>query len=48
MNVKFMKKLKDMKNPYRNGNASEKIIKKIKETQINKDLIIKKFNNLSC
>ena len=42
----FRKKLVGMKNPYGDGESSLRISKVLENVSINKDLIIKKFNNL--
>ena len=39
--------LKGMKNPYGNGNASEKIVKVLKEIDLDQKLILKKFLDIS-
>ncbi len=42
----FRKKLQGMKNPYRSGNASKKIVERLKEVQLNEKLIIKRFHDV--
>lgn len=42
----FRLKIKNMPNPYGNGKASEKIVSKLKEVEIDEGLIVKKFYDL--
>ena len=39
----FLKKIKNIKNPYGNGDSSEKILKVLKKIKINDKLMIKKI-----
>lgn len=45
-NEKFKKRLAKIVNPNGDGFASERILKKLSDVELNKELIIKKFNNL--
>jgi UDP-N-acetylglucosamine 2-epimerase (non-hydrolysing)/GDP/UDP-N,N'-diacetylbacillosamine 2-epimerase (hydrolysing) len=40
---KFKKKLRGMRNPYRSGSASKKIVKRLKEVDLDENLIVKRF-----
>ena len=42
----FRKKLKGLQNPYRSGNASRKIVERLKEVDLNEELIIKQFQDV--
>ena len=39
----FRKELRGLHNPYGTGNASEKIVRRIKEVELNEKLIVKRF-----
>ncbi|MCL4456648.1 MAG: UDP-N-acetylglucosamine 2-epimerase [Nitrospirae bacterium] len=47
LSSKFKQSLKGMKNPYGEGNASERIVEKLKTVNINQGLIRKRFHNLN-
>jgi UDP-N-acetylglucosamine 2-epimerase len=43
---KFKKKLSGMRNPYRSGSASKKIVERLKAVDLNENLIVKRFHDL--
>jgi UDP-hydrolysing UDP-N-acetyl-D-glucosamine 2-epimerase len=47
LSTSFKRKLKGMINPYRNGNATAKIIQKLENKHNKEDLIIKRFFNIA-
>ncbi|UCE51522.1 MAG: UDP-N-acetylglucosamine 2-epimerase (hydrolyzing) [Desulfobacterales bacterium] len=42
----FNKKLRGMRNPYRSGNASKKIVQRLKEVDLSENLIVKRFHDV--
>ena len=40
----FRRKCKNIKNPYGDGNASQRIVEIIEKLEINKELLIKRLN----
>jgi UDP-hydrolysing UDP-N-acetyl-D-glucosamine 2-epimerase len=46
LSPKFKKKLRGMRNPYRSGSASKKIIKRLKEVDLDENLIVKRFHDV--
>jgi UDP-N-acetylglucosamine 2-epimerase len=42
----FRKTLRGLRNPYRCGNASKKIVERLKEIDLNEELIFKRFHDV--
>jgi UDP-hydrolysing UDP-N-acetyl-D-glucosamine 2-epimerase len=46
LSPEFRKTLQGLRNPYRCGNASKKIVERLKEVDLNENLIVKRFHDL--
>ena len=47
LDAEFRERLSDMNNPYGCGNASEKIVERLKEIRIDEDLVVKRFHRVA-